>query len=168
MTCPAGVVGYELLGLVDRKVRDAVDARVGHQLQRVWALEEEVHHVVRLVEQDRGLAPGALLAAPVRELVRDDRVDVGADLRVAQALDHVSGFVEDFLEVAGRHLLSPSRRVGRSYFLSAELAGFGLVIAGQQRVGPSAGVRQRIVFDDDGIGEHRLFFAVRLQPLVRL
>ena len=51
---------------------------------RAGAAQEEIDHVVRLVEQHGSLAPSALLTAPVRELGRDDRIDVRADLRVAQ------------------------------------------------------------------------------------
>jgi len=71
---------YILLGPVDREVRRAVDGRVGDQLQRVRALNEQIHHMVGLVEQDGRLAPGTLLAPPVGELGRHDRVDVRADL----------------------------------------------------------------------------------------
>ena len=99
-----------LLGHVDREVRDAVDGRVGHHLQGIRALEEEVDHVVGLVEEHGGLAPGALLAAPVAELVGDDRVDVGADLRVAKQLDDVARLVEYLLEIAWRHDVAPSSR----------------------------------------------------------
>jgi hypothetical protein len=46
---------------------------------------------MRLVEQHRRLAPRALLVAPVVELARNDRVDVGAQARIAQHFDRVSG-----------------------------------------------------------------------------
>jgi hypothetical protein len=88
-----------------RVVRGAVDRRRGDQVDRAGAAQHQVHHVVRLVVEHDGLAPGALLAAPVRELGRDDRVDVGADLRVAQQLDGAVGRVEDFLQVARCHPL---------------------------------------------------------------
>ena len=42
---------HVLLGHVDREVRDAVDGRVGDQLEGIRALEEEVDHVVGLVEE---------------------------------------------------------------------------------------------------------------------
>jgi hypothetical protein len=42
--------------------------------------DEQVNHVVRLVEQDGGVAPCALLIAPVRELRGNNRIDVCADL----------------------------------------------------------------------------------------
>ena len=69
-----------LLGHVDGEGLDAVDRRVGDQLHGVGPRDEEVDHVMRLVVEDRRLAPGPLLAAPVRELGGDDRVHVGADL----------------------------------------------------------------------------------------
>ncbi len=48
------VDGYELLGHVDGELRDAVDGKFADQLQRIGALDVQVGHVVRLVEQDRG------------------------------------------------------------------------------------------------------------------
>ena len=99
---PGGRGRDVLLRHVDREALDAVDRRVRDQLQGVGAFEEEVDHVVRLVVEHRGLAPGALLAAPVRELGRHDGVHVGADLRVAQKLDRV-GPVEDLLQVLRCH-----------------------------------------------------------------
>jgi hypothetical protein len=47
----------ELLGLADAEVREAVDTDVAEQPQRVGALDEEVRHVVGLVEQRAGLHP---------------------------------------------------------------------------------------------------------------
>ncbi len=96
--------GHELLGHVHREVGHAVDPDALDQLQRIRALEVEVHHVVRLVEQHRRLPPRLLLAPPVRELVGHDRVDVGAGLRVAQELGRVFVRVQDVLEGLGTHL----------------------------------------------------------------
>jgi hypothetical protein len=93
--------GHELLRRVQREIREAVDAGVGQQLQRVGSGDEEVDHVVGLVEEHRGLAPGDLLASPVGEFGRNDRVDVCPELRVAQVFDGVSRLVEDFLQIAG-------------------------------------------------------------------
>ena len=102
---------YILLGPVDREVRRAVDGRVGDQLQCVRALNEQIHHMVGLVEQDGRLAPGTLLAPPVGELGRHDRVDVRADLRASQELDDVAAAIEDFLEVTCAHGYLPSARL---------------------------------------------------------
>ena len=52
------VAGDELLGLVDGKVPDAVDAEVRQQLECLGTLDVHVGHVVRLVEQHGGLLPG--------------------------------------------------------------------------------------------------------------
>ena len=90
MTSPSGVTRDELLGHVDREVGHAVDAGVGDQLERVRAAHEQVVHVVRLVEEHGGLPPGLLLAPPVGELRGDHRVDVGAELGVAQQARPVS------------------------------------------------------------------------------
>jgi hypothetical protein len=81
------VAGDELLRRVDAKVVERIDAESGDQLQRIGTFEIQVRHVVGLVEQCAGLAPRALLVAPVRELVRHHREGVRADLRVAQHLD---------------------------------------------------------------------------------
>ena len=80
----------ELLGLVDGEILERVGRQMRQQLDRVRTFDEQVHHVVRLVEQDAGVAPGALLVAPVGELGCDHRIDVGADLRIAQHLDDVA------------------------------------------------------------------------------
>jgi hypothetical protein len=98
---------HVLLGHVDGEVRDAVDRRVRNQLDRARATHEQARHVVRLIEEDGRLAPGALLAAPVRELGGDDRIHVGADLGVPQKLDRVRCGVEDVLQVLCGHRGSP-------------------------------------------------------------
>ena len=82
--------GRELLGLIDREILERVGREVREELQRVLAAHEQVDHVVRLVEQHAGLGPGALLVAPVGKFGRDDRVNVGADLRIAQHLDRIA------------------------------------------------------------------------------
>ena len=96
--------GDELLGHVHREVGHAVDAGVGDQLDRVRAAHEQVEHVVGLVEEHGGLLPGLLLPPPVGELRGDHRVDVGAELGVAQQADGVAGLVEEFLKVLGGHV----------------------------------------------------------------
>ena len=76
--------GHELFGLLGREAFKAVDGEVRQELGGVRAFNEQVHHVVRLVEQHGGLAPRFLFGTPVAEFGGDDRVHVGADLRVAQ------------------------------------------------------------------------------------
>jgi len=71
---------HVLLGHVHREVGHAVDPMVGQQPQRVRARHEQVHHVVALVVEHGRLAPGDRLAAPVGELGRYDRIDVGPEL----------------------------------------------------------------------------------------
>ena len=85
------VAGDELLGLVDGKIVKAVDGKVREQSERVGSLDVEIRHVVRLVEETRCLAPGALLVAPVREFARHARIDIRADLRVAREVDRAPG-----------------------------------------------------------------------------
>jgi hypothetical protein len=87
----------ELLGAVDREVREAVDREVGQELHRVRTLDVEVDHVVRLIEEHGGLAPRGLLVTPVREFAGHHRVNVGPDLRVAKQVDGVLGGFEDVL-----------------------------------------------------------------------
>jgi hypothetical protein len=62
---PAVIAGHELLGLVDAESVEAVDRQMREQLACARTLDEQIHHVVRLIEQHRGLAPGALLVAPL-------------------------------------------------------------------------------------------------------
>jgi hypothetical protein len=69
-----------LLGAIDGEILEGVDGRVGAELYGVGTLDVDVTHVVRLVEQDGGLAPGLLLGAPVRILTGNYRINVGADL----------------------------------------------------------------------------------------
>ena len=63
----------------------------------------QLGHVVRLVEQHGGLAPGALLVAPVGEFGRHDRINVGANPRIAQHLHRIAGCLQHFLEVLRTH-----------------------------------------------------------------
>ena len=58
---------------------------------------------MRLIEQRAGLAPRALLVAPVRELARHDGKRIRADLRIAQHLDRVARGLQGFLQVAMAH-----------------------------------------------------------------
>jgi hypothetical protein len=98
-----GRARHELLGHVHREVGDAVDRRLLDQLDGPRAAHEEVDHVVGLVVEDGGLPPGPLLTAPVRELRRDHRVDVRAELGVAKQLHGVARLVQDLLEVLCAH-----------------------------------------------------------------
>ena len=82
--------GGELLGLIDREVLEGIGRKMLQQLDRVLALDEQVDHVVRLVEQDAGVAPGALLVTPVAEFRSHNRVNIGADLRIAQHVDDIA------------------------------------------------------------------------------
>jgi hypothetical protein len=77
--------------------------------REVWdqaAFDDQLVHVMRLIEQDGRLAPRDLLVAPVRELRRDDRVDVHADLRVAQKLDGVAMLLQHGAQIVCGHISS--------------------------------------------------------------
>ena len=54
------VHGDELLGMTRGKAREVVDPDVGEQSQRIRTGNEQVGHVVRLVEQCHRRPPGAL------------------------------------------------------------------------------------------------------------
>ena len=84
------VAGDELLRLVHGCVLERVDAEVGEEPDHVGALDVEIRHVVRLVEERARVAPRGLLVPPVRELTRHRRIDVRADLRVARHLDRAA------------------------------------------------------------------------------
>src|ERR1700733_6137568 len=69
----------ELLGPAGGEVGKTVEGEMRQQLERVGPLHVLLHHMVRLIEKNAGLPPGSLLVAPVRELWRDHRIDVGSD-----------------------------------------------------------------------------------------
>jgi hypothetical protein len=97
------VAGDELLGLVRTEVLKAIDPETLEHLRRVRPLHVHIGHVVRLVEQDRGLAPGALFVSPVRELRRHDGIDVRAGLRLAQQFHWTADGLQHVLEALVTH-----------------------------------------------------------------
>ncbi len=99
---------HHLLGPVHREIGEGVDGQVAEELARVGAFHQHLGHVVRLVEQHRGVAPGELLVAEVGELRGDDRVDVGAQLRVAQQFDRVAALLKHFLQIFCTHIVTAS------------------------------------------------------------
>jgi hypothetical protein len=104
-----GVDGDVLLGPVDPEVREGVDAQVAEQAQCVRALDEQVRHVVGLVEQRARVCPRPLLRPPVREL-RRDRERVGRRRRVAQQLDRVPDAGDRGGEALGGHVIDGRKR----------------------------------------------------------
>ena len=106
-----GVHGDELLGLAHGEVGEGVDAGVAEQPQRVRALDEEVGHVVRLVEQGAGLQPRPLLGAPVGEL-RLHREGARREGEVPEQLDRAAGPGEGSGEGFGWHDGRTFRRDG--------------------------------------------------------
>jgi hypothetical protein len=87
---PGGRDRDEVLGTVQVEVRKAVDADVLEERGCVGAFDDQLVHVMSLVEQHGRFAPRDLFVSPVRELRRDDRVDVHPDLRVAQQFDGIA------------------------------------------------------------------------------
>src|SRR5690606_373649 len=98
---------HEMLRTVQIEVREVVDADVGQQLLGVGTLYGQLGHVMRLIEEDRGFAPGALLVAPVREFRGDDRIHVNAGLRVAQQLDGAAVCLDERGQVVSAHSSAP-------------------------------------------------------------
>lgn len=104
MTWPAGGDRNEVLRLVQVEVLETVDAHVGQEGLGVRAFDDQLVHVVRLVEEHGGVAPGLLFAAPVGELGGDDRVDIDAAAGIAQQLDRVSGSRDHRREILIGHV----------------------------------------------------------------
>jgi hypothetical protein len=102
----------ELLGAVRHEPSEAVRTEMREQLQGIGSADEQLRHVVRLVEQDRRFTPRPLLVPPVGELTRHDRIHVGADRRIAQQLDGVAGALQHLFQVSMTHkfLMSLSGR----------------------------------------------------------
>jgi hypothetical protein len=70
------VHGYELLGHVDRKIRDAVNGKLADQLERIGAHDVEVGHgAIGRTEPRCGARPSARRA--IREFLHDARHDGG-------------------------------------------------------------------------------------------
>ena len=80
ITCPAGVVGTYCLAMPTGKFSTLLIAVSEISFRASGPLTKRFDHVVRLIEQHGRFAPRSLLAAPVRELGGDDRIDVRADL----------------------------------------------------------------------------------------
>ena len=97
---PIPVHGDVLLHHPGHKALERVDAEVGKESQRIRSLDEYVGHVMRLVEQRTGLAPGSLLRAPVRELGRNRELE-RREGRVPHQLDGAPGTRDRGLEALG-------------------------------------------------------------------
>jgi hypothetical protein len=104
-----GVHRDELLRLADAEVRERVHGQVAEQPECVGPREEEVGHVVRLVEQRTGLHPRPLLGAPVGEL-RLDREGARREGEIPQQLDRATGAGEGRGQTLGGHVGAAFRR----------------------------------------------------------
>ena len=71
MKWPSALTATYCLALPGPKFANVLTPRSAQQLQRVGAAQEQVGHVVRLVEQHARGPPGVLLRPPVGELRRD-------------------------------------------------------------------------------------------------
>ena len=83
---------HEVLGAVEIEVREAVDADMGKEGGRIRAFDDQLVHMVGLVEQHRAVAPGALFITPVGVFRGNNRIDIHPDLRVPQHLHRVLVF----------------------------------------------------------------------------
>ncbi len=106
------VTGDELLRLVGLEALEAVDAQVGEELQSVRTFHIHVGHVIGLVEEHTGFLPGALFIPPVGVLGRNDRINIGAGLRVAQQLDRVADAVDQVFQGLRGHFHLQEGREG--------------------------------------------------------
>jgi hypothetical protein len=104
---PAVAARRKLLGAVHRKIREAVRRKGRKHLERIGALDVDIRHVVGLVKENRGLAPSALLVAPIRIFGRDYRIDVRADLRIAQQRHRIPSGSKQILQTLLAHRNSP-------------------------------------------------------------
>ncbi len=91
------------LALLTGNLAKLLIARWEKQFQGIGALNVLLHHVVRLVEQNAGVPPGALFVAPVRVFGRHDRIDIGSDLRIAEQVDRVSGGFQQIFQALWVH-----------------------------------------------------------------
>jgi hypothetical protein len=82
--------GHEMLGTVQVEIGEGIDADMVEEGGGVRPLDDQLVHVVRLVEQDRAVAPGLLLGTPVGVFRCNHRVYIHADLGIAQQLDRVA------------------------------------------------------------------------------
>ncbi len=74
MTWPAGVTGTKCLARLKSKFAKLLMPTYSRNFRGVRAFDDQLVHVVRLVEQHGRVAPRHLLVAPVGEFRRHDRV----------------------------------------------------------------------------------------------
>src|SRR5215471_9359048 len=93
----------ELLGAVDRKLREAVDRQIREQLQGIRPFDPLFDHVMGLVEKHAAIAPSALLVAPITVFRRNDWVNVGSDLRIAEQVHRIAGGLQQAFKALVTH-----------------------------------------------------------------
>ena len=69
----------------------AVDACSGKQFDCVGTFNPHIGHVVRLIEKNGCLPPGALFIPPIRKLGRHHWINIWPELRIPHHFDRVSG-----------------------------------------------------------------------------
>ena len=110
---------HEMLGAVQIEVGKTVDADVLEKSSRIRTFDDELVHVMGLVEQHGGFPPGHLLVSPVRELGRHDRVHVHTDLRVAQQVYSTAMRLDQGAQIVFRHCSSRDTKTAGRDFKSA-------------------------------------------------
>ncbi len=109
--------GHEVLGAVEAEIRERIDAVIGEELLGLGTFDDQLVHVMGLVEEHCGIAPGALLLTPVGKLRRDDRVYIHADFGVAKHLHRIAFFLQHGFQTGFCHFLS-SRMGSLMYTIS--------------------------------------------------
>jgi len=70
---------HEMLGAVEVEIGEAVDADMLQECSCLRSFDNDLVHVMGLIEQHRRIAPGALLIAPIGVFRRNHRVYIHAD-----------------------------------------------------------------------------------------
>ena len=80
-----------MLGTVQAEIVEAVDAVMRQEFGRLRPFDDQLVHVVGLIEQYGALPPGDLFTAPIAEFGRDHRVDIVPGLGMAQQVHRIAG-----------------------------------------------------------------------------
>src|SRR5665213_564528 len=78
--------GDEVLGAVQIKIREIVDAVIGEEDFCLRTFHRQFIHMMRLVKQHGRLAPRNLFVAPILEFWGNHRIDILPDARIAQKM----------------------------------------------------------------------------------
>ena len=96
---------YEMLGPTGVEIAETVDPDESQERLGVRAFNDQLIHVMRLIEQHRTIAPRALFIAPVGKFRSNDRVHIHPNGRIAQHL-HRIGMLRHNCTKAGHFFVS--------------------------------------------------------------